>query len=394
MDMRARAACNARMRLYRPFTVCSAAACIALLAACITTSQRIAAVPKLENAPAVSQQTLHAGIYYGGEFVRREHRRALGSHSVIAQIGPTSARLFDDLLGRLFARTSRLSTLTAEEMRQVGVDVGVAVALEHFDFRIGFDDDSDRYSVAYRITLHSPSGVPVASWIVVGNGPPVGGIMAGIDGMIEGDLADAAYKFLSGFPRMADPALAAMARQRAGAARLDEAGRLSLTAKRSDLPGFKPEVVQLLAKAGVQAVEVTARSDTAKPLTVRASDMRLLLGSDFSAEPASPSSVLTLMESASPPGARTLVLGPLFDVLADSLEARARQDAQELRFREGGRGVFEDRTVAQGRPATGIVLFSASANAEYMRAARLAVWIVDPETATGARVVIPVTGLQ
>jgi hypothetical protein len=40
------------------------------------------------------------------------------------------------------------------------------------------------------------------------------------------------------------------------------------------------------------------------------------------------------------------------------------------------------------------VLFSASANSEYLRAARLSVWIVDPQDATGARLVIPVTGLE
>jgi hypothetical protein len=367
---------------------------VASLAGCITTSQRIATPPKLENAPAVSKRPLHAGVYYSNGFVMQEHRRALGSHSVIAQIGPISARMFDGLVARLFERSSRLAALTADEMRQQRVDVGIAVALEHFDFRIGFDEDSDRYSVAYRITLHSPSGVPVASWIVVGNGPPVGGMMAGIDGMVEGDLTDAAYKFLAGFSRMADPALAAMARHPAGAAPLADAGQVTLSAKRSDLSAFKPEVVQLLAKAGVQAIEVTARSDAPKPLTMRASDMRLLLGSDFSAEPASPSSVLTRMESASPPGARAVMIGPLFSVLADSLEARERQEAQELRFREGGRGAFEDRVVARDRPATGLVLFSASANSEYLRAARLSVWIVDPQDATGARLVIPVTGLE
>jgi hypothetical protein len=100
------------------------------------------------------------------------------------------------------------------------------------------------------------------------------------------------------------------------------------------------------------------------------------------------------MESASPPGARAVMIGPLFSVLADSLEARERQEAQELRFREGGRGAFEDRVVARDRPATGLVLFSASANSEYLRAARLSVWIVDPQDATGARLVIPVTGLE
>lgn len=382
------------MALDRVVSPLAALLAAALLGGCMTTSQRVTATPSLEKAPAIVKRPLHAGVYYATDFAMHEHRRALGSHSVIAPIGQMSVRMFDDLTARLFERTSRLSTLAADEMRQKRMDVAVAVALEHFDFRIGFDDDSDRYSVAYRITLYSPSGVPAASWVVVGNGPPVGGIMAGVDGMVAGDLTDAAVKFLDGFARMADPALAAMARNGAAAATLAEAAQVTLSAKRSDLAGLRAESTQLLAKAGVQAIEVSARSDATKRLVVRAADMRLLLGSDFAAEPASPSSVLTMMESATPPGARAALIGPLFSVLADSLEARERQEAQELRFREGGRGAFEDRTIAADQPATGVVLFRASANSEYMRAARLAVWIVDPESATGARVVIPVTGLQ
>jgi len=150
---------------------------VVLLGGCITTSQRLEVTPKLEAAPAATKRPLHAGIYYSHDFLMQEHRRALGSHSAIAPIGQMSARMFDDLLSRLFRNTSRLSVVTEEEMRLKDIDVAVAVSLEHFDFRIGMDSDSDRYSVAYRITLYSPSGIPAASWVVLGNGPPIGGMM-------------------------------------------------------------------------------------------------------------------------------------------------------------------------------------------------------------------------
>jgi len=67
--------------------------------------------------------------------------------------------------------------------------------------------------------------------------------------------------------------------------------------------------IELFNKTGVQAIEVTVRSDAPAPWVVRASDMRLLLGSDYAAEPAAVSSVLTRMESAAPPGAGTVLLG-------------------------------------------------------------------------------------
>jgi len=367
---------------------------VVLLGGCITTSQRLEVTPKLEAAPAATKRPLHAGIYYSHDFLMQEHRRALGSHSAIAPIGQMSARMFDDLLSRLFRNTSRLSVVTEEEMRLKDIDVAVAVSLEHFDFRIGMDSDSDRYSVAYRITLYSPSGIPAASWVVLGNGPPIGGMMSGIEGYLEGDLTDAAVKFLGSFDRLADPALAALARNRLQPAPGPEARQITVSAKRSDLSKFKPELVQLFNKTGMQAIEVTVRSDAPAPWVVRASDMRLLLGSDYAAEPAAVSSVLTRMESAAPPGAGTVLLGPLFGTMVEVLEARERQSEQELRLREGGRAAFDDRVVAKDRDATGLVLFRASASGEYLKTARLAIWVVDPQSATGTRVEIPVSGLQ
>jgi hypothetical protein len=116
----------------------------------------------MDSLPSVPKSPIRAGVYYSPQFSAQEFTRAGGSHIYVVPIGTASVRLFDDLYPRVFDKTVEMTSLSTEEFAAQSVDVVIAPSLEHFDFGIGMDSDSDRYSVSYRMTLYSGQGVPLA----------------------------------------------------------------------------------------------------------------------------------------------------------------------------------------------------------------------------------------
>jgi hypothetical protein len=207
--------------------------------------------------------------------------------------------------------------------------------LEHFGFRLGLDKDSDRYSVSHRTTLYTIQGVPVASWIVLGNAPSR--TMGSVQIWIEDDMRDAATKFLQSFKREAGPALAAIAKVHGRPAVPLDVANVVLTAGRTQLPGLDPKALALLQESGVIPVRITAQSKAEGDLVVRASDMRLRLQEGQVIEPSSVSTVLGILEKASQTGGMVAVAvgapsGGVDHGLAGALQAkRARIAVQSSR---------------------------------------------------------------
>lgn len=172
-----------------------AAMSLALLAGCATT-MTFEPKPSIESLPAVTKKIpLHAGVFYSQEFSQYRHVRMSGKHTVVVPIGAASIRYFDELLPRVFEKTSRITDASSETLSANGIDVVVSVSLEHYDFPLGLAPYSEQYSVAYRTTFTTAAGVPIASRVVTGTANHWK-MFAAIDGITEAYMRDAGAKFL------------------------------------------------------------------------------------------------------------------------------------------------------------------------------------------------------
>ena len=365
-----------------------------LSAGCATTHRYDAAevTPRVEELPAATKRLVHAGVYYSPQFADEHRARTTGPTTFDVPIGAASVSLFDELFSKVFIKTSRISDLSPEELTAKGVDVAVAPALEHFDFRTGFDPDSVRWSVAYRITLYSQRGVPVASWVVTGNGP---------EGMlttsIENDLKDAATNFLNGFEHNAGPALAAVARDREARSAAIAPREVVISASLTKLPGLDPKVVAALRKAGVVPIRVTARSTSERHLLMRASDMRLHLKNGALIAPSSTTSILNVLEQDEGEAYNTwftgvFFLGSLGGIAAATADTQSHGEQREAESGVITKSLFSDRKLNNGEEKSGIVLFGLPKGTQRPESATLSAWIVDPVTADGAQVSVAIVG--
>jgi hypothetical protein len=338
----------------------------------------------MDALPAVTKSPVHAGVYYSPQFANQQDVRTGGPNTFIVGTGPASVRLFDDLYSRVFEKVSQVSTLSQNELRAQGIEVVVAPSLEHFAFRLGWDTDSDRYSVSYRTTLYTIQGVPVASWIVLGNAPSR--TMGSVQIWIEDDMKDAATKFLQSFEREAGPALTAIAKIQGSPAVPLDTGDVALTAGRTQLPGLDPKALALLQESGVIPVRVTAQSKAEGEFVMRASDMRLRLQDGRVIEPSSVSAVLGILEQTSQTGGVVAAaVGAPLGVLTTVLQERSKQGERELQFKAGGQSLFEDRTLKGEKEEAGIVLFRLPKDVKSADGAILTAWVVDPTAARGAQ---------
>ena len=367
---------------------------VALCAGCAMTHRYDAAevTPKVEELPAATKRPVHAGVYYSPQFANEHRARTTGPTTFDVPIGAASVQLFDELFSKVFIKTSRISNLSPEELTAKGVDVTVAPTLEHFDFRTGFDPDSVRWSVAYRITLYSRQGVPVASWVVSGNGPE-----GFLTTSIENDLKDAGTKFLNGFEHNAGPALAAVARNREARTAAIAPREVVISASLTELPGLDPKVVAALQKEGVVPIRVTARSTSERHLLMRASDMRLHRKNGALIAPSSMTSILNVLEEDEGEAYNTWFTGVFFLGSLGGMAAAAADTQSQGEQREAESGVitkslFSDRKLDKGQEESGIVLFRLPKGAQRSEGAILTAWIVDPIAADGAQVSVAIAG--
>lgn len=361
---------------------------IALLSAC-TPTYRVNPEPRTDGLLSTTKKPLHAGVYYSPQFANHERARvAFGSDTWIAAIGPASVKLFDELIPRVFEKTSRISQISTEELNAKGIDVVIAPSLVHFDFRLGMDSDSDQYSVSYRTTLYTNRGVPAASWIVVGKEREK--TAYSVSGWIENDMIDAATKYLQGFERNAGDALTAIGKHPKGQTIPVDPGSVVLTVRRAELPGLDPKVATALRDAGLVAIQLTAQNTTERGLVVRASDTRLRLKGGQVVEPSTVNSVLSALDQTSQAsGVAAALTGPLVGLLVGASEQRSQQKERETQFGAVSQALFLDRSLSRGKEETGIVPFLVPKGTATAEGMALTVWVVDPGSAEGAQVEVP-----
>lgn len=360
---------------------------VALLSGCANT-YNLRINPRVDAVVPTAKLPVHAGIYYSPQFSSQTQTRTFGSDTWVAPIGAASAQMFDAVFPRVFEQTSPVPTPSADAMKTAGVDFVVSPSLEHFDFLIGLDKDSDRYSVIYRMTLYSPDGVPVSSWLVPGNKPSKAFT---IWGMIEDDMVDAAGKLVKDFEHHAGQALAAIERGKTADKPVPlELQDVTLTATATALPGLNPQQLAALQSAGIVSVRVTAQSRDGRDLAIHASSMRLKLASGETLEPLTVSQALSALDRTSQAGGVTAALtNPLFGMLVTYDEQRTSQSAREAQFKAGSSALFGDRSLAGGEGTSGMVLFKLPSSSDSAQAATLTVWVVEPATASGKQLEFP-----
>lgn len=370
-------------------SIAAAALVAVLLSACVSTVHNIETadiLPATDDLTRVEKLPLRAGVYYSREFVREKRSRSVGGQDWIAPIGDASRTMFDGVFSQVFAQTTEIVAVTPENLAADHLDVAIAPTFEHFDFKLGFDSESPRWSVAYRITLYDRRAVPVASWIVAGDGADCCYTKS-----IRGDLKDAAAKFVRDFERDARPAInAIMARKEGSDSTIDPAS-VTLSAAPAELPGLGADEAATLRKDGVVAIRLSARSGTARRLVVRASDTRLRLADGRLVEPSSVSTVLNHLDELahSHGGAAAAFGGSLVGLLVAKSENDEQQAKRETKSAGVRQALFAIRTLGRDAEESGLVLFRLPEDEIAVRPSALTVWIVDPAADDGAKVEVP-----
>lgn len=364
-----------------------------LLAGCGTRNYNIEAKPTVEGLREVKKSPLHAGVYYSPQFASHVQVRKTEGANYHMHIGAASVSYFDQLLPRVFEKTSRVETLAADELSKKGVDVVVVPSLEHFDYPLGMESYSERLGIAYRTTLCTTRGVPVSSWVVYGTANH----WKMFGGHIEAYIQQAGEKFVRTFEQESGPGLAAIASSRQRAPEAIDTAALQLSARHTVPSRLNENAIKLLREQGFVFVEVNAIPKTSRALLVRASDMKLRLKGGQVIDTSPPSALLVIAtRSSANPG--VLGLGPLLQIataLAAEAAASSQYDKQRAFLSDAVDGaLFGERVLREDKgQERGMVFFRLPQGASADGASVIA-WAVEAETGAGSQLETPLLGTE
>lgn len=381
-----------RKRLIVFRAACAAGALLsALVAGCGTMKFDLEATPVLDGLPQVNKSQLHAGLYYSPQFASYAHVRRYGEGEYHMHIGPASARYFDQLLPRVFAKVSRVEKLAADELAKKGVDVVVVPSLEHFDFPLGLEPYSERFGVAYRITLYTPLGVPLSSWVIYGTKDHWGTF----GGHIEAYIQRAGTNFVETFEKQGGPGLATVTALRQRPAQPIDVPSLQFSARHTEPVSFDASAKAQLRKAGFVFVEVEGRVKAPRALVVRASDMQLRLKDGRMIDSSPPSALLVIAagQTGTPVVAGVSPFGGIIASLAMQAAASAESDKQRGSLnRAASAEFFGERVIGQDTGQDGGVVFFRLPPGSSADGATVLLWALEPATAAGSQLQLPLLG--
>jgi hypothetical protein len=167
-------------------------------------AHKIPLKPTAELMPAVSKVPTTVGIYYAPEFRIYKHEGSRGGDKWIFGLGEASVKLFDQAFPQLFK--SVLNVTQRPPLDTAGPEMTGVIEpkIESFNFSLPMVKlGAYTADIAYRFTLYSMQGDPVASWLVQGSGSQHGQLGFEFTRWPgeAADLAmqDGATKFLTGF---------------------------------------------------------------------------------------------------------------------------------------------------------------------------------------------------
>ncbi|KRT64799.1 MAG: hypothetical protein XU13_C0156G0001 [Candidatus Rokubacteria bacterium CSP1-6] len=173
----------------------------ALLSAC---AHAIPLQATLERPPTVRQVPLAVGVFYSQEFRDYMHSNWRGGDRWDFPLGQASVKLFGQALPILFESVVPVSGRSPLPEGGAKLAAVIEPKIEAFDFSLPFlKTGTYTAEISYRVTLHSPEGLALASWTVKGIGAKPG--QAGFEfARWPGEAADlamqdAANKLLTSF---------------------------------------------------------------------------------------------------------------------------------------------------------------------------------------------------
>ena len=354
--------------------------------------------PPLEQLPEVAREPCCVGVYYSPDFRAYEHRRASGPHWFIAPLGEASVAMFDRVFPMVFEKVVQVADLPPFLEKQDDIVAVIEPRIEAFHFRLGFEKDSELCSVTYRITVYTLEGVPVSSWTVKGKG--AASYMGGWK-HINLDMQDAAIKFIKGFREsLGKGNLAFLSKSRVqeyqeSTPPLDKTLVFAVAQPFVNPERLKEEFGIPLNEAGIIVIKVSFRNDGEQTLLVRGSDIHLVLSDGKRIAPACPMALTSRLEEVSHAGgAVAAILGaPLGLLVTFAGGAEKSKKRIELINKLQAKQLGE-RVLGKSDAAEAFVYFIPAQGTPAFNEASLAFCVIEPDTARGVRVELPLENLE
>jgi hypothetical protein len=356
--------------------------------------------PPLEELPEVAREPCCVGVYYSPDFRTYQHRRASGPHWVIAPLGEASIAMFDRVFPMVFEKVVQVTDLPPFLGKQDDIVAVIEPRIEAFHFRLGMEKESERCSVTYRITVYTLDGVPVSSWIVKGKGA-ASYWDSPVWNHINLDMQDAAIKVIREFHESLDSGnLAFLSKSRAqeyqkSAPPLDKNLVFAAAQPFVNPERLKEEFGIPLNEAGIIVIKVSLRNDSEQALLVRGSDIHLVLSDGKRIAPVCPMAVTSKLEEVSHTGAAVAAifgagLGLLASFAEDAEKSKKRIELiNKLQAKQLG-----ERVLGKSDAAEAFVYFIPAQGTPAFNEASLAFWVIEPDTAGGIRVELPLENLE
>src|SRR3989304_2646163 len=144
----------------------------ALLSAC---AHAIPLQATLERPPTVRQVPLAVGVFYSQEFRDYMHSNWRGGDRWDFPLGQASVKLFGQALPILFESVVPVSGRSPLPEGGAKLAAVIEPKIEAFDFSLpSLQTGTYTAEISYRVTLHSPEDLALASWTVKGIGAKPG----------------------------------------------------------------------------------------------------------------------------------------------------------------------------------------------------------------------------
>jgi hypothetical protein len=247
--------------------------------------------------------------------------------------------------------------------------------------------------VAYILTFYSSDGVPISSWRIVGNGSKSSG-WDSYSKILAKDMNDAAEKFVYGFHE---------APETSGFRRYLESEHSNTQTNDSDFINinvfttlFARNTDPSTTSGDIIGVRVAVDNNSDKNIVVRGFDGRLLLPDNRRLIPASPQTIISILETEGEAydfATTGTLVGPLaiFGIFSNLSNLAAERQRLLLEFEEKR---FKESILEAGVSSEGDIYFILPKNISQLKDATLSLWLIDQLTGNGTRKEVNLCGKE
>ena len=346
-------------------------------------SQTIGASHEIEAPKAVTKANI--GIFYEPSLANYIHIQSISDSIATMNVGQESVGLFNVAIPQVFEKAELIDKLPPYDIPKSELDGIVEPRLDYVSWRMFFDSEEDFFHVAYTFLFYSSEGVPISTWTIIGEGK-----------YLKDQLADAAQKFVDGFPTAPETKefRAYLENKQVGKLGFD-VNDINIQASLVD----ENELGLKLKEAGILPVQITVTNETNGEITGRGFDVRFIYSDGRRLVPAFPLAVVSSFEykaatSASDPAMVGTFFGlpGLFGTMFGSHSERVEIRKKQASYFEKAR--LKEVTLARGESIQGILYFVLPSDVTQINEATLSFWFIDPSVANGKRKEISLSGID